>query len=67
VPQGEGWLWGFFAPLVNGVFLKTEVYLTRAWIVDNISVRTTYRWKRPSVEIVRFKIEVGIYKKCAKM
>jgi len=43
--QGEVEVWVFFAPIgLNGIFL-TEMYATRAWKVDSISVWTVYHWK----------------------
>ena len=41
----RGSLSGFGAVGLNGAFL-TEMYSTRAWKVDSISVQTIYRWKR---------------------
>jgi len=47
-----------------------EMYSTRAWKVENISVRTIYCWNLCFIsdDIVRFKIEVGVeIEKCAKI
>jgi len=46
---GRGWFRGFLPFGLNSVFkcaFKTEMYLTRAWKVDNISVWTMYRRNR---------------------
>jgi len=45
-PKGNGNFWCFFHfHCLNGIFL-TEMYLTNARKVDNISVQTIYHWKR---------------------
>jgi len=55
---------------LNGVFFKTEMYSTRAWKIDNISVWTIYHWKRLSIGFPKvyssFKIEVEVYEIFAK-
>ena len=45
MPQGKEEVLGSLAPIgLNGVFL-TEMYSTRTWKVNNISVWTIYGWK----------------------
>jgi len=45
--NGNGRFWGFSPIGLNGVFeciLKIEMYSTRAWKFDDISVQTAYQW-----------------------
>jgi len=43
----EGWILGSFAPIgpmVSLAYFVTEMYLTHAWKVDNISAQTVHHW-----------------------
>jgi len=45
--KGKGWIFRSFAPIsptVSMVYFVTEMYSTRAWKTDNISVWTIHRW-----------------------